>query len=202
MDNEQKTKQSFWSRRAICPRWWEFILAGIWLLAVAWFSSNVVIDISPLLGLGLGGLILAGLWLLRLFILIVRGIAGCHDSKRTRRQWIAWCIVPMMGLLGVVLIYTQITLQLRFSLSENALTKYVQRVPSQQEKESWSSGKWVGLYQVRETERVGDCVRFATTSACMDTAGFAYFPQGIPPKDGEDYYRHFRGPWWIWYQSW
>lgn len=62
---------------------------------------------------------------------------------------------------------------------------------------------WIGVYPVEKVEVIPGGMRFIVKgSGFMDAGGFAYSPNGPPPKIGEDYYRHLWGAWYEWTESW
>ena len=94
---------------------------------------------------------------------------------------------------------------IRLKLSEPALTQYVRDVRAGRisARETTDIPRWVGLFQVKETELLdGGIVRVITAEDFLDDAGFVYSPNRVPPIRGEDSYRHIYGAWWYWHRSW
>jgi hypothetical protein len=67
----------------------------------------------------------------------------------------------------------------------------------------WGRGQWIGFFEADRVDRIDGGYRFLVNGAgFIDQAGFAYSPNGAPEHLGDDSYRHYDGPWWIWSESW
>ncbi|WP_157240525.1 hypothetical protein [Catenuloplanes japonicus] len=62
----------------------------------------------------------------------------------------------------------------------------------------------VGPYPVERAERLpGGGARFMIAgTGFLDGSGFAYAPDGVPPRIGEDTYRQLSDGWYLWTESW
>jgi len=182
-------------------RWIAYLSRALeisWALYLIVFASDAGLPLVPLLVTAWGAVGLLGIWLgrslLRLFLLRRR-----RESTTSAR---ALLLEPLaiVALAGAV--FTGIAFEGRFLLSRHALDRYVREVKPSGRKGSRASAR-VGLFYIRETERLpGGTVRFITSVCMFDDCGLAYSPSGEPPRIGEDIYHHLSGPWWHWWRSW
>lgn len=63
---------------------------------------------------------------------------------------------------------------------------------------------WAGPYPVTRADHLPDGgARFLISgTGLLDQSGFAYVPEGVPPRISEDTYRHLGGAWYVWTESW
>lgn len=111
-------------------------------------------------------------------------------TARSRRAWLASLV------LGVVVAFftgAAMPLELRFRLSEDAMTRTARDVI--EGRRDPETIRRIGLWDVREAKRIPGGMRFAVERAGLfDTKGFAYTVTGIPPEGG----RYYRNGWYIW----
>lgn len=118
-----------------------------------------------------------------------------------------WALEPAVALLVFLLALSGVFFHLRFMISERSLTRYADDVRAGKIDlafEFTHEPRRVGLYVVTVTDLLPDgTVRVITSKhGVMDKAGFVQSSQSPPPRQGEDSYKHIRGQWWKWYQSW
>jgi len=112
----------------------------------------------------------------------------------------AYSVQPALALLALALVTSDAPLRARFELSRGAMDAAARAVLAG--KRDPDDVHRVGLYSVERAERVGGSFRFLVRgTGFFDSGGFAYSPHGRPPRVGEDEYTHYRGPWYIWSES-
>ena len=175
------------------------------LIAFSDAATHYLTVVAAMWVIGLWGLS----WIARVIIAIVGVLISRLKEKMSKpaKRWksLSWGIEPTALILSLALIIFAIPTKIRLKLSEPALTTYVQDVQAgRRSPQKWGdSSRWVGLFEVRETELPeGGVIRVITTKDFVDHAGFVYSPKQKPPVLGEDSYRHLYGFWWHWQRSW
>lgn len=111
-------------------------------------------------------------------------------TPRARRVWLASVV------LGVVIGFVTSAatpLQLRFRLSEEAMTRTAHAVA--EGRRDPETIRRIGLWEVRDVKRIPGGMRFAIEHAgIFDLQGFAITFTGIPPDRG----RYYRDGWYRW----
>ena len=179
------------------------LISICWLTFILIVFSNAVPDLVIALCTCLVLLIWGASLVLR-GILILLSNWRQRDPIQRHQSW-AWTIEPFVLLLSIILPIWQVPLMLRLKLSETALIDYIQveRKVRHPQQLSVHPRRWVGLFEVRETEILdGGVVRMITGGAFLDGAGVVYSPDRQPPTKGEHNYRHLYGNWWSWQRSW
>lgn len=180
-------RRSVWIAAALAAVW------GIWVL----IASSAGGSLFGYIAYFAGGLAFVLFSAITLVVLLIRGV-------RPRTTW--WRVVPLpfsipLLVLGFtfVAMRTDSVSQARFALSRPALEAAAAEVRSGAHP---SPPGWIGLYRVRETDKVDGAVRFIVGDSGLDDFGLVYSPSGRPPAIGEDTYEHIDGPWWSWVRSW
>lgn len=107
-----------------------------------------------------------------------------------RRAWLGSAVT---GVAAVAVASTTIPLELRFRLSENAMTRTAQEVI--EGKRDPATIKRIGLWNVRRAERMPGGMRFLVEGAGLfDSHGFQYPTNGRPPPNA----KYFRSGWYFW----
>jgi len=179
-------------------RGWLLIALLVWSGMVLWSGSNSGLPLPHALFFLLSGLGL-GAWWVCAFAFLPEWRRNSRNSKTKRLPY----LIPGPLLIGIVLCIwlSGTAFRVRFSLSQAALTRYVQALPPGTTRAY--SGR-VGLLDIQEEERLpGGVVRLITSEdRFLDHAGVVYCRAGMPPVVGEDSYQHLGGPWWHWRRSW
>jgi hypothetical protein len=177
------------------PRAWRVVVVGttvLWLLAAIEAFSDAGLNLI-VLGLLFGfGMLLAMAWLFWTF---------CLERRYVRHgSWIEviqWAFVSLAGLLGIVLLMTDLDLQLRLRLSEPALRRCVADLSAQTTGTNITEGRRVGLFRFEGFERRDGCI-LMRSAAALPEGGLLYCPAGRPPQWTAEYsFRQVRGPWWL-----
>lgn len=174
--------------------WIELVLASAWLLVMLEQASNAG---PSMIGLGvvvLGGLALAGSWMIRTITL-----AWVKGSGRVRDRWTlaAHLAVPVIGLVGASLVFTRADTRLRVRLSEPALVALADDVRAGN---APSTPRWAGLYRVLDaTPGGGGTVRLTTRRGWVFSEdGFYHAPSGAPtPGDPRESVEPLAPGWYV-----
>ena len=102
--------------------------------------------------------------------------------------------LPLAAVALFIVIPGRAPLEVRFELSEAALTRYVEQYESTGG-ESASVTQFVGLYSVGEPYRRDGCLILPTQGGLDYLAGFAYCTGSLPDKPNVDM-DHIKGRWW------
>ena len=176
----------------------------IWvLLAVILLSDSGVAIISFFVALSFTFIWLI-VWLSRFIIVWL------SRSKRNNKfKWrdfssvVFWGFEPIAFLFILVLVHSGTMMLARLYISSSALEQYAKNVHEGKVDiafEFTHPSRLIGLYSISITDAMPDGgVRFITSGdGLFDKAGFAYYPNGEPPKREENTYNHIYGPWWQW----
>ena len=159
------------------------VVSWIWLAAAVPFFSDAGISFGLWLLFAGSGVLLAFAWLnLSIFE------SGLWQSST--RWW--WGSVPIAIALGLFLQITDRDLDLRVSLCEGSLEKYVAGMPVGNSRDRTS--RWVGLFHVEETEQFEGAVYLYTTQGFLDRHGIAFIPPGVQAV-GRKRVQHLHGSW-------
>ena len=145
------------------------------------------------------------IWLIRLIVSLGRQRQG--KGKFPKHHLLFWLFEPTVIVVSLVLSQLGVFSYIRFVLSEQALSSYVENVRAGKINLAFEFNhppRQVGLYTVSLTDLMPDgTVRVITsTHGIMDKAGFANSLHNPPPRQGEDSYKHIHQQWWYWYESW
>lgn len=178
--------------------------AFIWIVFCIGAFSNAGSNILFALVAIPVALIWGSMWLLRL---VVSFRNKGQDRTGINHSLCYWLFEPVVIILPLILAQLGVFSIARFSLSEQALSNYAERVRSGNVNLAFEFNhppRRVGLYSVTFTDLLPDgTVRVLTSShGLLDRAGFANSPQTPPPRRGEDSYKHIHQQWWYWYESW
>jgi hypothetical protein len=170
------------------------------LLTLAAFSGPapyfllVLLCFAAWLGLG-------GLWMLRL---VVGLIVAWRYRQPTFRQAITWrryAVAPAILAVTVVLAIAQIPWHIGYLFSRPWMDSFAKEV--MQSPGNPRQFALVGVYPVDRVEKLVHGMRFRVAdSDFLDTAGFAYSPDGPPAVIGEDTYQPLGDGWYLWFESW
>jgi hypothetical protein len=145
--------------------------------------------------LGMGWMGLGAYWFLRLM-----GALGAGGFKRVISDGMWWAFPPAVVVLTIFLVLANAPLRLRFELSQGSLERYARESIAEP---NVTHPARLGLYRIRKVQRFDGGVRLLTSECMSDLCGFAYSPEGEPPKGrGENHFVHLEGPWYLWEQSW
>jgi hypothetical protein len=195
------TRAKIWSKGTAA-------MSLLWLLMCATMFSNAgfkVLNIFVIMAFaGIWGVA----WLIRLGTYQWRIRRRTSPQVRHQQRSLAyWVAEPATALLVLGLAWSGAFFHIRFAISEPLLSRYVERVRAGKVNlafEFHHPPRLVGLYVVSITDLLPDgTVRFITSGdGVMNRAGFAFSANSPPPRQGEDSYKHIRGQWWIWSESW
>jgi hypothetical protein len=144
--------------------------------------------------------VLLGWWLLRF---VVAAVVGRRNPGILFNHALAWAVIPGAVVAAVLVGNASVLLRARVWLSERALVRAAADLEGIPADDLRARGQRVGLFWVREFQRVDSELRFTTTECgLLDTCGLVYSPVGPPVRRGEDSFSHLYGPWWHLYQSW
>ncbi|WP_354642800.1 hypothetical protein [Kitasatospora camelliae] len=142
---------------------------------------------------------LLGLSLITVLVLAVAWPAWQLPSRMTGRGeprgWWRWAVPPLMLAVTVALLHYDVPREARFAAGRPALAAFAEEALAKGTVST--EQQWVGVYAVEDAELVDGGVRFAVSIQTLGEYGYAYFPNGVPPKRA-DYYRHLEGPWYGW----
>jgi hypothetical protein len=139
-------------------------------------------------------------WLVSWIYLLALGVVRLRSTVWLKRFSFFVAAQLLVFGFGQWAAQSEVPFRARFFLSRAALERYCTALTSGHMDRS---RRYVGLFEVMETEQRTNCVRLITGQVGMgDHIGVVYCPEGKPPRVGEDGYRRLTGPWWIWYQSW
>lgn len=166
-------------------------------------GSNTIMLVMAIYVGGTWGVI----WLLRLVVTLWRKRQGKEKYKLPKQPLLFWLFEPSVIVASLVLSQLGVFSSIRFALSEQALSSYVENVRAGKIDLAFEfnhPSRQVGLYSVSFTDLMPDgTVRLITSShGLMDKAGFANSQHNPPPSRGEDSYKHIHQQWWYWYESW
>jgi hypothetical protein len=177
----------------------------LWLGALVWLWISLLIRSEPSLEFTPGVL-----WLLFTALLVLAWLGVVASSAREMRSRLSigtatkvighLLAIPVALLLLFVIIPGDAPRRIRFEMSEDSLTAYVNEFEETGDK-SMSTIQMVGLYQVGPPDRRHGCVRITTNGEMDHYAGFAYCPGGPLPTKPNEEFDHFQGDWWR-FQVW
>lgn len=183
--------------------------AGLLVAASApswWFPVTVASALVALAG--------SVIWFFRLVVdaaatgLRPRTNDGDPDRGRRANAFWAMVVVPVIIVGAWTHVRADLPLRVRWQLSRSA---FVEAVDGDVEiASSGTTGRWVGLYEVREIERFDDAVLFtdARDGFMASTGGFAYLPFGPTDDLVQDAgleaptFRDLGEGWYAWTASW
>ena len=175
------------------------VLAVAWLVAVAVAESDAGMPFPRWMVIAGIGVLLLGWWLLRF---VVAAVVGRRNPGILFAHAVAWAVIPSAVVAAVVVGNTFPLLRTRVWLSSRALVKSAADLEGIPANDLRTRPQWVGLFWVREFQRVDSELRFITTECgLVDTCGLVYSP-AAPVHRGEDSFSHLYGAWWHLYQSW
>ena len=175
-------------------------LAVAWLAAVAVAESDAGVPFPRWMVLAGIGVMLLGWWVLRL---LVAAVVGRRNPGILFAHAVAWAVVPAVLAAAVVVGNTFTLLRARVWLSSRALVRSAADLEGIPAGDLRVRPQRVGLFWVREFQRVGSESRFITNECgFVDTCGLIYSSAEAPVHRGEDSFSHLYGPWWFLYQSW
>jgi hypothetical protein len=176
-------------------RAWRIVLLGsacFWLLVAVETFSNVALNIIILAFLFVIGMIQAIVWAFWTFCL-VKGLV----RLRSRFEMAQWTFVPLAGLLGFVLMLTDLDLDFRLRLSEPALQRCFAELSPVKEIHYGENARPVGLFRFNSIDGRDGCILMRSDAAFVE-GGLIYCTSGRPPQWSPEYvFRHIRGPWWL-----
>ncbi len=176
------------------------VLAIAWLVAVGWAESDAGVPFPRWMALAGIGVVLLGWWLLRL---VVAAVVGRRNPGILLAHAVAWAAIPALVAAAVALGNTFVLLRARVWLSSRALVRAAADLEGIPADGLRVRPQRVGLFWVREFQRVDSELRFITTECgLVDTCGVVYSPAGGPVHRGEDSFSRLFGGWWYLYQSW
>ncbi len=176
------------------------VLAIAWFVAMAFAESDAGVPFPRWMVLAGIGLVLLGWWLLRF---VVAAVVGRRNPGILFAHALAWAVIPAMVVAAVVVGNTFVLLRARVWSSSRVLLRSVADLEGIPADDLRNRPQRVGLFWVREFQRVDSELRFITTECgLVDTCGIIYSPAGAPVHRGEDSFAHLYGGWWHLYQSW
>ena len=136
-------------------------------------------------------------WLAFGVLLITRMIALLARQPVRRDLLAVWTGALFVGLLVFAAGVSDVPLEVRFALSEDAMNDTALAVANGSKDPATIDR--IGLWNVDGAERLGDGMRFTVEDAGFwEGVGFAYEPNGLPPVLRDESYDHWRGQWYIW----
>ena len=163
-------------------------LATLW--AFSWPGGP---SMTRFLLLVFGWISLGVYWIFRL---VATPVAG----GSLRQGWGWWLVSPVIVFVTAGLLFTSAPLRLRIALSWDDMNRFAESVIQDP---SGAHPDRVGSFPVGRVEDIEGGMRFLVRgTGFLDPYGFAYSPEGKPPRIGEDTYWHLRGPWYLWEESW
>jgi hypothetical protein len=166
---------------------WTPWLAAPPLAAVAvWSGSAPGYYVLPLTGAAFCALLLGFVMLLR-FSLLQRRTPPTREARR------AWIVSLVAGLVVAFLSAAAMPMELRFRLSESAMTEAARELI--EGRRNPSAVDRIGLWKVEDIEVFPGGVRFLVEGAGLFSQfGFIYVTNGLPPPDA----RYYRDGWYTW----
>lgn len=130
-----------------------------------------------------------------------------------RRRWSWWFVpAPLIGVLVVALVVTDVPLRSRWAMSRGAFEAIVATMPpAGMVEQDWARvpvPTRIGAYHITAAVMVPEGVLFwEATGSALDDAGFAYLPDGPKPtlRSGSfeaPSFTHLGGAWYSWTASW
>jgi hypothetical protein len=177
-------------------------IAGfLWVVALAWLSSDSGVGITGFFLFVYGGLALAIWWLVRR--LRVMG-ARRRTPDAGSPSWRQWLVTPACLALGLAVNVLEgpnnPLFVARFRISEAALTREARRLLQTPETGKFEPRR-IGLFVVERAGVVDGQVRFITaTCGMIDSCGVVYSPVTAPKRWGEDSFAPLSGRWWHLYE--
>jgi hypothetical protein len=163
-----------------------------WLLApplaavTLWSGSAPGYYVLPLAGATLVAALLGVVMIVR-FSLLQRRRPPTSEAKR------AWLTSLALGIAIVFVSLGTMPLELRFRLSEDAMVQLARDVLD--ERRDPAGIEWVGLWKVKDVERIPGGVRFLVEGAGLfNQHGFLYVTNGLPPPDA----KYYDSGWYTW----
>ena len=169
------------------------IAVSVWSVATVWVFSAPDVSIPELVTIAVGWYALGGFWLARL---IGGLVAGGWQVVRSSWKW--WASPALLVIVTSAAVVTHAPLMLRFNLSRDAMDAFAVQVMEGDDPDP----SRVGWFPVKRVETFPGGMRFITGDCMVDKCGFAYSPQGRPPRITEDSYFRLDGPWYLWDESW
>lgn len=161
-DDAAGTNQKNSSKRGAWP--WSLLLgfSAAWLIGAVIAFSHIAVDMLWFMALALFGGLIALCWcIMTLLEIVARARARPQRLEMTRRRAIAWVGVPIVGLIGVLLAYSDLDLALRVKLSNAPLTERAQAILSSGSTDWVTINDHIGLFYVRGARAEEDgTVRF------------------------------------------
>lgn len=177
------------------PKPWRIVLVvstTIWLLVAVETFSDVALNLIIMVLLFMSGMMLAIAWAFWTF-----GLTNGLVRLRSRVEVAQWAFVPLVGLLGVVLLMTDLDLDLRLRLSEAALLRCIAERSPKNEVQYRDNACRVGLFRFESIDDRDRCILMKSSDAFLE-GGLIYSTIGRPPEWSPEYsFRHVRGPWWL-----
>jgi hypothetical protein len=179
------------------------ILSVLWLAVIVIASSDTGTGLPTFFGFVFGALGLGVSWAARFWAFLVARRLVAPSRPATPASWI---VVPICVQAAIVLNFIgqpphNPLFQLRFNLSEAALTRHAEALVADASHQSLEPRR-IGLFLVARVEARDRQVRFITTSCgVVDSCGLVYSPDAEPRRWQEDRFRHLRGPWWHVYEG-
>lgn len=176
-------------------KWIAIALASIALASNAFPEGFFVLFIPVILG----WLICCCWWLTRLIIWAIGHLMHGFVHQPGRNA-IRWLITP--GILATMIgcLALNVPLYMTFFVSLPFMNRTAAQVLTPAKPPL--SISWIGVYPVERVEAFQGGMRFLVAgTGFMDSGGFAYSPNGPPPRIGEDYYHHLWGGRYQWRES-
>jgi len=169
-------------------------LAGLtWLGVTLMLRSEPGSELSPWMFWLAFSLMLAGAWLATIAPAVHQTWKAPRIMKMARL--LAYLVpIPAAVILMFVVIPGDASRNARFELSEEALTRYVEKF-ERTGGTSIDTLQMVGLYNLGKPGRRGSCVTLTTNSDLDYYAGFAYC-RGTPPEKPNVHFDHIKERWW------
>lgn len=134
-------------------------------------------------------------WFIKLLIAVLLTLIRPTELIR-RRDTVRWLGVPAIVAVAILCTYLKLPLYATFFLSLSDMNRVAQQTAGRATAPTVSR---VGLYGVKKIEGFPGGMRFVVAGAgYINREGFAFSPNGVPPRIGDDYYVHFYGPWYLW----
>lgn len=150
----------------------------VWLGGAVVAFSNAEVGLLAFFGLLLAGALLGAVWLVGVLLDVWVWLRS--GGRLGPRLVLRWAGVPVCGLLGVWLLWTDLDFVLRLKLSEPALVARCRSLLDDPDAHA-IDGEWVGLFRVHRADPGGDgLVRLVTVlPGVFDEGGVYYDPAGV-----------------------
>jgi hypothetical protein len=171
-----------------------------WILLLCYFLSDGVPSILDLFFYNFGLILLAITFSVLPFLYLERKGFRVKSLFALFHRPIIY-VVLLSFLCGYLLNFYSVPFEIRFRLSQQALENFAMHPVLNN---NYSKVRWVGLFPLREFDRVGTAVG-VIVSKCyiIDDCGFMYSPDGEPQKDIRDNYLRipFAKSWYYWHRK-